>query len=88
MVENLKFENEFYVGIRPEHLKVNIETDFTFEPEIELIENLGNEKIAYLKKDKFQLSAKIPSNYEIKKTFGFNQKDVFIFDVDGKRLKD
>ena len=49
---------------------------------------MGNEKIAYLKKDKFQLSAKIPSNYEITKTFGFNQKDIFIFDADGKRLKD
>ena len=81
-------KSKHYIGIRPEHLKVNIETDFTFEPEIELIENLGNEKIAYLKKDKFQLSAKIPSNYEITKTFGFNQKDIFIFDADGKRLKD
>ena len=81
-------KSKHYIGIRPEHLKVNIETDFTFEPEIELIENLGNEKIAYLKKDKFQLSAKIPSNYEITKTFGFNQKDIFIFDAEGKRLKD
>ena len=55
--------------------------------EIELIENLGNEKIVYMKKDEHQLSAKIPSNVEIGSSIGFDLDDIFIFDADGKRVK-
>ena len=75
------------MGIRPEHLKVNQKTQFTFNPEIELIENLGNEKIVYMKKEEHQLSAKIPSNIETSNSIGFDLKDIFIFDQNGKRLK-
>jgi len=85
---NIKFEKtKHYVGIRPEHLKVNDNNDFTFNPEIELIENLGNEKIVYMQKDKNQLSAKIPSNIEISDTIGFNYQDLLIFDKNKIRIK-
>ncbi len=86
--KNIKFEKtKHYVGIRPEHLKVNDKSDFTFNPEVELIENLGNEKIVYIKKDKKQLSAKIPSNVTITDTIGFNYKDLLIFDKNQIRIK-
>ena len=85
---NIKFEKKkHFVGIRPEHLKVNDKNDFTFNPEVELIENLGNEKIVYIKKDKNQLSAKIPSNIEIIDKIGFNYKDLLIFDKSKIRIK-
>ena len=85
---NIKFEKtKYYVGIRPEHLKVNDKNDFTFNPEIELIENLGNEKIVYMQKDKNQLSAKIPSSIEISDTIGFNHQDLLIFDKNKIRIK-
>ena len=85
---NIKFEKtKHFIGIRPEHLKVNGESDFTFNPEIELIENLGNEKIVYMQKDKNQLSAKIPSNIEISDTIGFNYQDLLIFDKNKIRIK-
>ena len=80
-------KSKHFVGIRPEHLKANQNTKFTFNPEIELIENLGNEKIVYMKKDEHQLSAKIPSNVEIGSSIGFDLNDIFIFDENGKRLK-
>ena len=80
-------KTKHFVGIRPEHLKVNQNTQFTFNPEIELIENLGNEKIVYMKKDEHQLSAKIPSNVEIGSSLGFDLNDIFIFDENGKRVK-
>ncbi len=80
-------KSKHFVGIRPEHLKANQNTKFTFNPEIELIENLGNEKIVYMKKDEHQLSAKIPSNIEIGSSIGFDLNDIFIFDENGKRLK-
>ena len=84
---NIKFEKtKYYVGIRPEHLKVNDKNDFTFNPEVELIENLGNEKIIYIKKDNNQLSAKIPSNIEIINTIGFNLRDLLIFDKNKNRI--
>ena len=88
MFDNLKLnKSKHFVGIRPEHLKANQENQFTFNPEIELIENLGNEKIAYMKKEQHQLSAKIPSNIEIGNKIGFDLNDIFIFDENGKRLK-
>ncbi len=80
-------KTKHFVGIRPEHLKVNQNTQFTFNPEIELIENLGNEKIVYMKKDEHQLSAKIPSNVEIGNSMGFDINDIFIFDEYGNRMK-
>ncbi len=80
-------KTKHFVGIRPEHLKVNQNTQFIFNPEIELIENLGNEKIVYMKKDEHQLSAKIPSNVEIGTSIGFDLNDIFIFDENGNRMK-
>ena len=86
--DNLKLnKSKHFVGIRPEHLKANHENQFSFNPEIELIENLGNEKIAYMKKDEYQLSAKIPSNVEISNSIGFDLKDILVFDQNGKRVK-
>ena len=85
---NLKLKkSKHFVGIRPEHLKTDQNTKFNFNPEIELIENLGNEKIVYMKKDDYQLSAKIPSNVEIGNSIGFDLNDIFIFDENGNRLK-
>ena len=75
------------MGIRPEHLKANQNTQFTFSPEIELIENLGNEKIVYMKKNEHQISAKIPSNVEIGNSIGFDLNGIFIFDEKGNRIK-
>ena len=40
-----------------------------------------------MKQDEHQLSAKIPSNIEISNSIGFDVKDIFIFDKNGKRIK-
>ena len=86
--DNLKLKkSKHFIGIRPEHLKANQKTQFTFNPEIELIENLGNEKIAYIKKNEHQLSAKIPSNVQISNLIGFDLNNIFVFDQNGKRIK-
>ncbi len=84
---NIKFEkSKHFIGIRPEHLKVSYESDFNFNAEIDLIENLGNEKIVYIKKDKNQLSAKIPSSAEITNIIGFNIKDLLVFNKNKIRV--
>ena len=85
---NIKFKKtKHFIGIRPEHLKVNGESDFTFVPEVELIENLGNEKIAYIKNGAKQLSLKISSNEEITNKIGFNSNNILIFDKNGQRIR-
>ena len=85
---NIKFKKtNHYIGIRPEHLKVGQGSDFTFIPEVELVENLGNEKIAYIKNGTDQLSAKISSKEEVSNKIGFDLKDIYIFDKNGKRVK-
>ena len=48
---------------------------------------MGNEKIAYIKIDNHDISAKIPSQNTIGNTIGFNSKNIFVFDENGKRIK-
>ena len=74
-------------NIISENLKVGQGSDFTFIPEVELVENLGNEKIAYIKNGTDQLSAKISSKEEVSNKIGFDLKDIYIFDKNGKRVK-
>tara|TARA_Y100000768_G_C23939009_1_gene664104 strand:+ start:183 stop:1238 length:1056 start_codon:yes stop_codon:yes gene_type:complete len=78
---------DYYIGIRPEHFNVSDDSEYKFKPKIELVENLGNEKIIYIKKDNYEISIKIPSKNNIQKTIGFNLKDIFVFDENGKRIK-
>ena len=85
---NIKLKKtKHYIGIRPEHLKVNHKSAFTFIPEVELIENLGNEKIVYIKNEADLLSAKISSNEKVTNKVGFDLKDIFIFNKNGERIK-
>ena len=80
-------KNNYYLGIRPEHFSVSSDSEYKFEPKIDLIENLGNEKIAYIKMDNHDISAKISSQSKIENLIGFNSKDIFLFDENGKRIK-
>ena len=80
-------KKNYYLRLRPEHLNISENCDYKFNPKVDLIENLGNEKIIHIKVDNFEISAKIPSNHMIQDTLGFNSKDIFIFDENGQRLK-
>ena len=68
-------------------MSVSEKCEYKFNPKIDLIENLGNEKIAYIKIEQHEISAKIPSHHTIENTVGFNSKDIFVFDENGKRIK-
>ena len=80
-------QKDYYLGIRPEHFNISDDSEYKFKPKIELVENLGNEKIIYIKKDNYEISIKIPSKNNIRNTIGFNLKDIFVFDENGKRIK-
>ena len=87
-IEEINFsKNNYYLGIRPEHFSVSKDSEYKFESKIELIENLGNEKIVYIKIDNHSISTKIPSQNTIGNTIGFNSKNIFVFDENGKRIR-
>ena len=86
--KELNFDKKkYFIGIRPENFDLGDNSEYKFSPKIELIENLGNEKIIYMTVDEHQLSAKISSEIEINKSFGLSIKNVFIFDENGKRIR-
>jgi len=87
-IDGINFsKNDYYLGLRPEHLSVSEKCEYKFNPKIDLIENLGNEKIAYIKIDQYEISAKIPSHHTVDNSIGFNSKDIFVFDTNGNRIK-
>ena len=87
-IDGINFsKKDYYLGIRPEHFNVSENSEYKFSPKVDLVENLGNEKIVYIKMDQYEISAKIPTNHAIENTVGFNSKDIFVFDENGKRIK-
>ena len=87
-IDGINFtKKDYYFGIRPEHFEVSDNSEYKFSPKIELIENLGNEKIAYIKIDNHDISAKIPSQKIIGNQIGFSSKNIFVFDENGTRLR-
>ena len=87
-IDGINFiKKNYYFGIRPEHFEVSDNSEYKFNPKIELIENLGNEKIAYIKIDNHDISAKIPSQNTIGNQIGFSSKNIFVFDENGTRLR-
>jgi ABC-type sugar transport system ATPase subunit len=87
-IEGINFsKKDYYFGLRPEHFNVSENSEYKFNPKVDLIENLGNEKIAYIKIDHHEISVKISSQSSIGNTMGFNSKNIFVFDENGKRIR-
>tara|TARA_Y100001935_G_scaffold88383_1_gene73326 strand:- start:243 stop:1013 length:771 start_codon:yes stop_codon:yes gene_type:complete len=87
-INGISFEKQdYFFGIRPEHLSTSQDKQYKFKPQIDLIENLGNEKIAYIKIDNQDISAKILGQDKITDNLGFDAKNIFVFDNTGKRIK-
>ena len=87
-IPNINLEKKnYFIGIRPEHFSVSDDTEYKFEPKIDLVENLGNEKIVYIKMNNHEISAKISSQNKIENQMGFNSKDIFLFNENGERIK-
>ena len=80
-------KKDYFFGIRPEHFSLSEDCQYKFKPKIDLTENLGNEKIAYMKVDEHEISAKLPGQNNDVDHIGFDVKDIFIFDEDGNRVR-
>ena len=86
--ENSNFENELYIGIRPEDISLENGSDLALKVTIDLIENLGSEKIIYTHINGIEIRIKTTKNIKDKNiTIYFPKNKIYLFDKDKNRLK-
>ncbi len=86
--ENFKFEDEIYLGIRPEDITLDTNHKIQVEVKIDLIENLGFEKIVYTKLSDKEIIIK--SSEDISSqilNISFSKNKIFFFDKNKKRIR-
>ena len=86
--ENLNFENGLYVGIRPEDISLENKSEYSAEISVDLIENLGSEKIIYSYLNNSEI--RIKSSQDIKDkniTIYLPKNKLYLFDNNKNRLK-
>ena len=86
--ENFEFNDEIYLGIRPEDISIKSDLDIKLDVKVDLIENLGFEKIIYAKLLKNQIIIKSSENI-INQTLNisFSKEKVLFFDKDKNRIR-
>ena len=86
--ENLNFKDEVYIGIRPEDISIQSDRDIQLDVKVDLIENLGSEKIVYARLFEKQIiikSSEDISNQQLR--ISFSKDKVLFFDKDKKRIR-
>ena len=86
--ENLNIKNDFYIGIRPEDISLENRGEITFEITLDLIENLGSEKILYSRVNGTEIRIKSSKNIKDKNiTIYLPKNKIYLFDNNKNRLK-
>ena len=86
--ENSNFINDIYVGIRPEDISLENKSEIAVEISIELIENLGSEKIIYTYLNDTEIRIKSNKNIKDKNiTIYLPRNKLYLFDSNKNRLK-
>ena len=86
--ENLNFENDFYVGIRPEDISFENNSEISAEITIDLVENLGSERIFHTRINNTEMRIKSFKNIKDKNiTIYLPKNKLYLFDIDKNRLK-
>ena len=86
--ENFDFKDEIYLGIRPEDISIKNDHEIKLDVKVDLIENLGFEKIIYAKLSDNQIiikSSENISNHSPK--ISFSKDKVLFFDKNKKRIR-
>ena len=86
--DNLEFKDEIYIGIRPEHISLKNNHEIKVDVKIDLVENLGFEKIIYSKVLENQIiikSSENINNHSLK--ISFSKDKVLFFDKDENRIR-
>jgi len=86
--ENYKFKEEMYLGIRPEHISLKNKYEIQVKVKVDLIENLGFEKIIYTNGADKQIIIRTSENInEQPLNIYFSKDKVIFFDKDKNRIK-
>ena len=86
--ENLNFNNEVYIGIRPEDISLENKSEITAKVKIDLIENLGSEKIIYTHINGSEIRIKSTQNIKDENiTIYLPKNKIYLFDENKNRLK-
>ena len=86
--DNLKFKDEIYIGIRPEDINLGSNNEIQVDVKVDLVENLGFEKIIYSKNLENQIiikSSENINNHSLK--ISFSKDKVLFFDKDKNRIR-
>ncbi len=86
--DNIEFKDEIYLGIRPEDISLESNLEIELEVKIDLVENLGFEKIIYSKVSNNQIiikSSKNISSNSLKVSFSKNK--VLFFNKHKNRIR-
>ncbi len=86
--ENINLKSGIYVGIRPEDISLENKSGFAVEIGVDLIENLGSEKIIYSHLNNIEIRIKSAKNIKDKNfTIYFPKNKLYLFDNNKIRLK-
>ena len=86
--ENFNFESELYIGIRPEDISLENQSEISVKIKIDLIENLGSEKIIYTQVNGSEIRIKSTQNIKEKNiTIYLPKNKLYLFDVNKNRFK-
>ena len=81
LLKNLNLKQETYLGIRPEHILANGNGEIKLDIKVDLIENLGFEKIIYATFKGQELRIKTSDNISQNlKQISFSKNKIFLFD--------
>ena len=86
--ENFDFKDEIYLGIRPEDISIKNDREIKLDVKVDLIENLGFEKIIYAKLSDNQITIKSSediNNQPLK--ISFSKDKVLFFDKNKNRIR-
>ena len=88
LLKNLNLKSDKYLGIRPEHIHTNGNGEIKLDIKVDLIENLGFEKIIYATFKGQELRIKTSDNISQNiKQISFSKNKIFLFDNNKKRYR-
>ena len=86
--ENLNFNKRVYLGIRPEDISLENKSEISVKINVDLIENLGPEKIIYTSLDGTEIRIKSTKSIHDKNiTIYLPKNKIYLFDENMNRLK-
>ena len=86
--ENMNFKNGLFVGIRPEDISLENKSEFEVRISVDLIENLGSEKIIYSHLNNKEIRIKSTKNIKDKDiTIYLPKNKLYFFDKNKNRIR-